>query len=46
MFEFIREEITEARYIRTAKDATGRDSTDIAESFFEQLLMLQQKVET
>lgn len=42
MFEFIREEITEARYIRTAKDAAGRDSTDIAESFFEQLLMLQQ----
>ena len=41
-FEFIREEITEARYIRTAGDTIGRDATDVAESFFEQLLMLQQ----
>jgi len=41
-FEFIREEITEARYIRTGADALGRDMTDVAESFFEQLLMLQQ----
>ena len=41
-FEFIREEITEARYIRTAADTMGRDATDVAESFFEQLLMLQQ----
>lgn len=42
MFEFIKEELTEARYIRTGTDATGRDMTDIAESYFEQLLMLQQ----
>ena len=41
-FEFIREEITEARYIRTVSDTIGRDATDVAESFFEQLLMLQQ----
>lgn len=41
-FEFIREEITEARYIRSAVDTIGRDMTDIGESFFEQLLMLQQ----
>ena len=41
-FEFIREEITEARYIRTAGDTIGRDATDVAESFFEQLIMLQQ----
>ena len=41
-FEFIRDEITEARYIRTASDALGRDMTDVAESYFEQLLMLQQ----
>ena len=41
-FSFIRDEITEARYIRTGADALGRDMTDVAESFFEQLLMLQQ----
>lgn len=41
-FDFIREEITEARYIRNVRDTVGRDSTDVAESFFEQLLMLQQ----
>jgi len=41
-FEFIREEITEARYIRSAADTIGRDMTDVGESFFEQLLMLQQ----
>ena len=41
-FEFIREEITEARYIRSAADTVGRDMTDVGESFFEQLLMLQQ----
>jgi len=41
-FEFIREEITEARYIRSASDTVGRDMTDVGESFFEQLLMLQQ----
>lgn len=41
-FEFIREEITEARYIRTGADTMGRDMTDVGESFFEQLLMLQQ----
>jgi hypothetical protein len=41
-FEFIREEITEARYIRNVRDTIGRDATDVGESFFEQLLMLQQ----
>jgi len=42
MYEFIKEEITEARYIRNVRDTVGRDATDVAESFFEQLLMLQQ----
>ena len=41
-FEFIREEITEARYIRSANDTVGRDMNDVGESFFEQLIMLQQ----
>ena len=41
-FEFIREEITEARYIRNAGDTVGRNMADVGESFFEQLLMLQQ----
>jgi len=41
-FEFIREEITEARYIRSANDTVGRSATDVAESFFEQMIMLQQ----
>ena len=41
-FSFIREEITEARYIRTRGDTLGRDMNDVAESYFEQLLMLQQ----
>ena len=40
-YSFIREEITEARYIRTGRDALGRDMNDVAESYFEQLLMLQ-----
>ena len=41
-FSFIREEITEARYIRTRGDTLGRDMNDVAESYSEQLLMLQQ----
>lgn len=41
-FDFIKEELTEARYIRNVQDTIGRDATDVAESFFEQLLMLQQ----
>ena len=41
-FSFIREEITEARYIPTRGDALGRDMNDVAESYSEQLLMLQQ----
>ena len=41
-YSFLRDEITEARYIRTGRDALGRDMTDVAESYFEQLLMLQQ----
>jgi hypothetical protein len=41
-FEFIREELTEAKYIRRPSDTTGRNEFDIAESFFEHLLVLQQ----
>ena len=41
-YSFLRDEITEARYIRTGADTLGRDMTDVAESYFEQLLMLQQ----
>ena len=41
-FEFMREELAEARYIRRPSDATGRNEFDIAESFFEHLLVLQQ----
>tara|TARA_R110000868_G_scaffold25269_1_gene98600 strand:+ start:45 stop:716 length:672 start_codon:yes stop_codon:yes gene_type:complete len=41
-YEFINEVITEARYIRNVNDTIGRDATDIGESFFEQLLMMQQ----
>ena len=41
-FEFIQKELFEARYIKNASNATGRDMSDIGESFFEQILMLQQ----
>jgi hypothetical protein len=41
-FEFIREELTEARYFRNPKDATGYSEFDIADTFFEHLLSLQQ----
>tara|TARA_Y100000389_G_scaffold182903_1_gene199904 strand:+ start:645 stop:1328 length:684 start_codon:yes stop_codon:yes gene_type:complete len=41
-FEFIREELTEARYLRNPKDATGYSEYDIANTFFEHMLMLQQ----
>jgi hypothetical protein len=41
-FEFIREELTEARYLRNPKDATGYSEYDIADTFFEHMLMLQQ----
>jgi hypothetical protein len=42
VFEFFREELAEARYIRTPRDTVGRSSDNIAESFFEHLLVLQQ----
>lgn len=42
MFEFLKDELTEARYIRTPRDTVGRSSDGIAESFFEHLLVLQQ----
>ena len=42
MFEFIKEELTEARYIRTPRDTVGRSADGISESFFEHLLVLQQ----
>ena len=41
-FEFIRGELTEARYLRNPKDATGYSEYDIANTFFEHMLMLQQ----
>ena len=43
-FEFIREEITEARYIRNANDTVGRDASDVAESYFEQPIQTFQTV--
>ena len=41
-FEFIREELTEARYLRNPADATDYSEYDIANTFFEHMLMLQQ----
>ena len=41
-FEFLKEELTEARYIRTPRDAIGRSGDNIGETFFEHLLVLQQ----
>lgn len=41
-FEFIREELTEARYLRNPADASGYSEYDIANTFFEHMLMLQQ----
>ena len=41
-FEFIKEELCEARYIRTPRDAIGRSGDNIAETFYEHLLVLQQ----
>jgi len=41
-FEFIREELTEARYIRTPRDTIGRSGDNLAEGFFEHLMVLQQ----
>lgn len=41
-FEFIREELHEARYIRRPQDVTGDSSYNIAETFYEHLLALQQ----
>lgn len=41
-FDFLKEELTEARYIRTPNQAIGRSGDNIAEGFFEHLLVLQQ----
>ena len=41
-FEFIRGELTEARYLRNPADASGYSEYDIANTFFEHMLMLQQ----
>lgn len=41
-FEFIKEELTEARYLRRPGQLTGQSGYDVAETFFEHLLILQQ----
>ncbi len=41
-YEFLNNELTEARYLRKPSDATGYSEFDIADSFFEHLLALQQ----
>ena len=41
-FEFIKEELCEARYIRTPRDAIGRSGDNLSETFYEHLLVLQQ----
>jgi len=40
--KFIREELCEARYMRTHRDTVGRSGDNIAQGFFEHLLVLQQ----
>tara|TARA_R110002074_G_scaffold340991_1_gene511474 strand:+ start:118 stop:816 length:699 start_codon:yes stop_codon:yes gene_type:complete len=42
MFEFLRDELTEARYMRTPRDTVGRSEDNIAQGFFEHLMVLQQ----
>lgn len=41
-FSFIQGELTEARYLRIPRDAAGSTQADIAETFFEHVLMFQQ----
>ena len=41
-YEFLNQDITEARYLRKPSDATGYSEYDIADTFFEHLLALQQ----
>ena len=41
-YEFIREELLEARYLRTHRDAIGKSAGNLADGFFEHLLVLQQ----
>ena len=41
-FEFIREELAEARYIRNHRDTVGKSAGNLADGFFEHLLVLQQ----
>lgn len=41
-FEFLREELTEARYIRRPSEVTGSSGFDLSEDFYEHLLALQQ----
>jgi len=42
LFSFIKNELTEAKYIRSPSDTVGRSDSSIAESFYDHLLMLQQ----
>jgi len=41
-YEFLNNELAEAKYMRTDRDAVGRSSDNIAQGFFEHLLVLQQ----
>lgn len=41
-FEFIREELSEARYIRNHRDTVGKSAGNLVDGFFEHLLVLQQ----
>ena len=40
--KMIREELTEARYMRTHRDAIGKSAGNLVDGFFEHLLVLQQ----
>lgn len=42
MFEFIKTELTEARYMRTERDIAGRTNLDIGETLFQHVLSLEQ----
>ena len=42
MYDFLTQELTEARYIRNVRDTVGRTADGIAEGFYEHLLVLQQ----
>jgi hypothetical protein len=42
MFEFLRDELAEAKYMRSPRDTVGRSEDSIAQGFFEHLMVLQQ----